>query len=369
MQLRNLTLHHFRCFKKADFSFDKKIILFLGDNGVGKTSLLEAIHYLCYLRSFRTYIPKELIKLHEDGFFIRASLLDDDQGEHELQVGVTTKKKVVKLNNKQIFGFKELVGRFRVISLSDQDLQIVQGAPEYRRSFIDQYIFLHEIDFSTIMRNYRTIVEQRNALLQQVSLDKESYKVWTERLWKKTTFIQRIRKKYLEHLIKLLQDEQTAIGDQDIQIKVCYRSKRAMGSDFDAFLQMYPLLQQSEQRLRRSLFGAHLDDFIIQWHDKHSRLYASRGQQKLVVFLLKIAQMKGLRKRLGESILLLDDFMTDFDERRVKQLLPILLSLKCPIFFTCAQNESILRAELSRHNVQEIILNQPETPKSSHPSK
>jgi len=357
MQLCNLTLHNFRCFKKANFCFNKRIVLIRGNNGTGKTALLEAIHYLCYLRSFRTYLPRELITFKQEGFFIKGVLLDDDQSTHELQVGVTAKKKVIRFNRKQILAFKELVGRFRVIALSEYDLQIIQGGPESRRSFIDHYIFLHDSTFAITMRDYRTIVEQRNVLLQQPRLDIESYQIWTERLWQKTIFIQKQRIKYLQLLERLVAEAQKSYIQHPITIKLRYQSKRAMNNDYQSFLISHLTLQQDEMRLQRSLFGAHLDDFIIQWHEKHSRLYASRGQQKLIILLLKVAQMKGLRKKMGESILLLDDFMTDFDEKKIKQLLTLFLSLKCPIFLTCAQNGGILRAELSKYSPQEILLN------------
>jgi len=356
MQLRDITLHNFRCFKNAHFNFKAPIVLIRGNNGTGKTALLEAIHYLCYLRSFRTYVPRDLISFKQGSFFISGTLLDDDLSTHNIQIGVTAKKKVVKFNQRMIVSFKELVGRFRVITLSEADLQIIQGGPEQRRSFIDQYIFLHDPSFAPLMRDYRTTVEQRNALLQQKQLDTASYTIWTQQLWHQTKAIQKIRIKHLQELEKLIKEEQASHFVQPPQIVLRYISKRNLQRDFDAFLAVNPTLQHDESRLQRSLFGAHIDDFVIRWHDKHSRLYASRGEQKLAVLLLKIAQMKGLREKIGESILLLDDFMTDFDERRIKQLLPFLFSLKCPIFFTCAQNESILHNELYRCDAQEIVL-------------
>ena len=355
MQLKELSLQNFRCFKQLNLTFDAPIVFIKGDNGAGKTALLEAIYYLCYLRSFRTYSSRELINFDSDNFFVRGLFSDRKSDTHELSIGVTHQKKLVKLDQKPINSFQDLNKCVKVISLSESDLQVIQAGPEHRRSFIDSYIFLNEPSFTKELCDYKKILSQRNALLQRFSFDKASYLIWTEKLWHQTQKIEEIRSSYLQEIEGFVQEEATFIPNaSNIQLKYC--CKRCPGDTFKQFLLKNPSLSDEERLIQRSLFGAHLDDISIKWRTKNARLYASRGQQKLVMLLLKIAKVKGLIHRMRHSILLLDDFVTDFDEERIQQILPLLHSLNCPLFFTCAQGENSLERALKAYKVQTIIL-------------
>ena len=108
--------------------------------------------------------------------------------------------------------------------------------------------------------------------------------------------------------------------------------------------------------MNRSLFGAHLDDILITFHDKRSKQYASRGQQKLIVLLIKIAQIKELLRQKGPAVFLLDDFMTDFDEQRIRQLVTVLRGLDIQLIFTTPLSSHILHSELAAHGAQTIKL-------------
>ena len=121
----------------------------------------------------------------------------------------------------------------------------------------------------------------------------------------------------------------------DISISFEYKPKKIDFADSYAdFMGKVDDLRQSELRFRRSLFGAHLDDLVIKFQSKKSKNYASRGQQKLVVLLLKAAQLKNLTKKRGKAVFLLDDFMTDFDEKKAALLAKFLVSLDCQLIFT-----------------------------------
>ena len=121
-------------------------------------------------------------------------------------------------------------------------------------------------------------------------------------------------------------------------------------------MQASSTLYQNELQAGRSLFGAHLDDFIIRFQDKKSKQFASRGQQKLVVLLMKIAQIKQLSRKKGPAIFLLDDFMTDFDPERVRTLFSILAQLDTQLIFTCPVGGSILSQQLQSMGGQVIKL-------------
>jgi DNA replication and repair protein RecF len=333
VQLTKLKLQNFRCFKQKELALDAPIILIEGNNGSGKTSILEALHYLCYLRSFRTHLPRELINFDDDNFFIQAEFFDNDATKNELSVGFQNKKRSVKFNQRAVTSYKELIDHFRIVTLCEDDLQLIKGAPDERRSFIDQFIFLHDPKIITALRTYRNILSNRNALLQQPSA-KDMYELWTKQLWEKTVEVQATRIEHLELLEKEMLDLCTEFFGSEYSIKLEYNQKKSSEKSLSSFLSEHEQLNHDEHRMRRSLFGAHLDDFAIIFQHKKSRTYASRGQQKLLVLLLKIAEIKILARLKGPSIFLLDDFMTDFDQPRLERFVNLLQSLDCQLIFT-----------------------------------
>jgi len=341
VQLIKLKLQNFRCFKQKELVLDAPVILIEGDNGSGKTSVLEALHYICYLRSFRTHLPRELVNFDTDNFFIQAEFYESDESKSELAVGFHDKKRSVKLNKSAVGSYKELIDHFRVITLSEDDLDLIKGSPEGRRSYIDQFIFLHEPEILSKLRVYRNILNNRNALLQKKS-SQDMYRLWTEQLWDKTVDIQRMR---VEHLA-MLEQEMAGLCEEffgsEYSIALQYYPKKKIHASLDSFLGEYTDLYDDEHRMYRSLFGAHLDDFVILFQHKKSKAYASRGQQKLLALLFKIAQIKILKKTKGSCIFLLDDFMTDFDSKRLEVFIKLLQSLDCQLIFTSPVHNSNL---------------------------
>ena len=347
MRITHVQIKNFRCFGSLDLDFNNPIILIEGLNGAGKTSLLEALHYLCYLRSFRTHLPQELVQFGHDNFFIKAHLQNGAPSidECDLQVGFSNKKRLVKLNNKSISSYKELLDFYRIVTLTEDDLSLIKDGPEVRRLFIDQAIMLSNPDFVSIGKRCRDIVENRNALLKRGG-SHDSYLLWTEQLWEITRSINQARTIALEQLSKDIAELIQAYFSNEFTISLIYTPKKQPHSSCAAFLQANPHLYHDEQRFGRSLFGAHLDDFVIQFKDTKSKNFASRGQQKLIIVLLKAAQVRLLGSQKCPVILLLDDFMTDFDQGKAKILLSLLGDLRVQLIFTIPTPQGFLHQEL-----------------------
>lgn len=347
MRLQQLQIKNFRCFDLKVLHFSDTMVLIDGLNGSGKTSLLEALHYLCYLRSFRTHVPRELLRFGQDTFFLKVSFIGSDDQEVELQVGFSGKKRSVKINQKAVHSYKELMEHYRIVTLTEDDLLLIQGSPQERRSFIDLVLLLDNEHFATAARTLRSVVQSRNMLLQRGNADKTLYTILTEQLWNASHAVQTQR----QQVLALLQEETNQViatyFSEPLELLFKYQKKSSEGYDsLAAFLQAHPELYYDELRYRRSLFGAHLDDFEVVFQDKRSRAFASRGQQKLIVLLLKIAQMRLLSKKRGSAIFLLDDFMTDFDENRAHILLTILANLGNQVIFTSPLKGGVLHEKL-----------------------
>jgi len=333
--INKITLKNFRCFNQLSLAFPEQAqkILITGLNGSGKTSLLEALHYGCYLRSFRTHLPKELITDRQDTFFIKITV-EHDFDMHDISIGFTGKKRLVKIDQKPIGSYKELSDYYRIITLTEDDLQLVKGSPEIRRSFLDQGLIISNPAFISVGKTYRQGVEQRNALFGQ-SFSQESYHIWTQKLWQQSREIQQLRRQLLKSLEESVNQLLQRWFDPSMQVQFNYQSK-GMPEDqsYEDFLGQSNRLLIQEKDMRRSLFGAHLDDFSIIFTHRQAKAYASRGQQKLLTLLIKIAQLQQLDQNKAKAIFLLDDFMTDFDPEKATILLNILNTLDCQTIFT-----------------------------------
>lgn len=344
--ITGIQLKNFRCFDKISIAFDNTIVLVYGLNGTGKTSLLEAIYYGCYLRSFRTYLTRELLALGKDSFFVKISIknqLSSDSVDHSIQIGFADNKKLVKIDDKAIISYKELLSYYRVISLTEDDLTLIQGGPEERRNFLNQALIIINPSFLIYMREYKVILDNRNALLQNNIIDKETYLIWTQKLWECSDKIQKIRKDFLLSLEKEVNALLQQYVDNNLTVFLTYQPKKQPFSSFNEFWEKNVVqLSEQEKAFKRSLFGAHLDDFSILLEGKKSRNYASRGQQKMITLLIKIAQIRQLNALYGPVIFLLDDFMTDFDNERGKSLLQALFELNCQLIFTSPRRDNTL---------------------------
>lgn len=360
LQLATLYLKDFRCFEQTTIDLDSKIVLICGANGTGKTSLLEALYYGCYLRSFRTHLSRDLVALGKDSFFVKFLIRDgieDSSVDHTIQIGFAHNKRLVKVDNKTAISYKDLLLYYRVVSLTEDDLKLIQDGPEERRAFLDQALLLNDVSFITKMREYRVVLDNRNALLVHHTIDQEAYFIWTKKLWEHTLGIQMARKPFLVQLEAEVNALLHQYIDENLSVSFAYQAKKGDFATFDDFWQHnHTDLLRSEAHLKRTLFGAHVDDFTIILEGKKSRAYASRGQQKMIVLLIKIAQIKHLTQKNGPIIFLLDDFMTDFDVERGKALLAALFELNCQLIFTSPRRDSALEsALLASHTDYKII--------------
>lgn len=327
MSIERIELKNFRCFDHAFFEFDQNIVLIQGNNGTGKTSLLEALYYLSSLRSFRTHIPKELIAFDKDSFFINAQIDD-----HRLTIGSTGTKKLVKLDEKSVESYQELRTLLRIIIVAEYELDIVSGGPEKRRLFLDHALSLCNSDYLQLARRYKHALEQRNALFYRHTVSEQEFEIWTQSLWELSCAMVQARRTYLTDLQTIIAEKlPSALTGLDFKYHARYLVEKESFSDF--LIKMAPVFAK-ERYYKRSLFGAHLDDIHITLHQKPVRLFSSRGQQKYIVALIKLAQAQHLASTVGPVVFLFDDFATDFDNHLLATVIEHARSTAQQLIFT-----------------------------------
>ena len=335
-----------RCFTALELDFESPVVLIHGPNGSGKTTILEALHYACYLKSFKTHLPKELVQAKAEGFGIGLGILSE--GFDTLHVNFLRNKKSIKLNEQPVASFKELYDTYKAVTITEDDLLMIQGAPSLRRSFIDHVVVLKDPSFALLSKKYRICLDNRNALLSSYKYDDESYRLWTDQLLKTSLQIQEARKQALAVLEKQTQKLMADLNQGSLSITYEYARPYSDLTDIacaeDLFIR-YPSLKGHESTQRRTLFGAHLDDFVITFQDKSSRTYASRGQQKLIIFMLKLAQLVDM----PGTALLVDDFLTDFDEARAEALLPLMTRLPSQLIIT-SPIETVIKEKIAPYS-------------------
>jgi DNA replication and repair protein RecF len=342
MRIRSLAIRNFRCFSAQQFRFDAQLIVVDGPNGSGKSSLLEALHYACYFQSFRTAQARDLILHTDTHFFIKMAIEKEGTSLDVLEVGFSGNQRLVKLNGQKVTSYKQLLDTYRVITITEDDLLLIQGSPEQRRAFIDAACTLKDPNHALLLRDYKKIVSQRNALLAGYVINNDLYRAWTEQLWKASCVLADKR----QRLLAGLAEEVTALWQQfflpGTGITLAYTPKKYCleQSWQEFFAQTGPLFGQ-ELRLKRSCFGAHLDDFSILFKGFSAQKYASRGQQKLLVILLKIAQYRLLG---SPALFLLDDFLTDLDQKTVAILLELLANLGAQVFLASPHQSAEISA-------------------------
>lgn len=332
MLVRKLSLKNFRCFPSSSIQFPAPMAVITGSNGAGKTSLLEAMNYACYSQSFRTRHSHELVREGEAYFYLELEVESD--GElHTIQVGYTTEEgdgqssKLVKLNGKEVESLREIIRHYRVITVVGDDLELVRGYPELRRALLNQSLFLDDQVWASVFRQFKRVLAQRNELLAALKEAGKgpdaTLKTWTEQLWQLSKKIQDGRVALLKNLeSKVTELLANYFSNDKLTTTLRYEYKEiSPEKDFETLWLKLSETLTHEIGAKRSLFGAHLDDFAITLHGRCARTYASRGEQKLLVLLLKCAQLllanKSLPGHQQGGILLLDDFLTDLDNTRL----------------------------------------------------
>lgn len=347
-QLHQLHLQNFRNIHQAWLEFGSGLNLIIGDNAAGKTSLIEAIWVLSSGRSFRTAKPQHLIQQDQSEFVLFCQTEQQDT-THKMGLSRTTEKVTVKLNGEAVKTQSELSAKLPVQLLTPESHRLLEEGPKARRQFMDWGCFHEDLSFMTHWRHYQRALKQRNHALKK-KLPKDQATLWDWQLVDMAQQINAMRQAYIDALTPYVEEFcQVLMPELDTKPECHYRPGWPKASDdFAALLQQqYPkdALQGHTQ------YGCHRADIKFRFNGQDAMLALSRGQQKLFVCALLLAQASLYEKQCGESvIMLIDDLPAELDEKHRHTLLVLLdmLNIQHILTSTAAELIPILQSNTAK---------------------
>ena len=323
--LRKLTLTNFKNHTKRDFHLTKKFTAFVGQNGVGKTNLLDLIYFLSLTKSFFNLTDQQLIKWNEAFSRIEAEI--EKNGELlELVVKIPlNKRKEMSINGAVCPKVSEYIGTLPLVIISPEDNDIIQGGSEERRKLFDNILAQVDSAYLEALMEYNKILEQRNSLLkikaEKPATDISMLEFYNARLAQSGSYIFNKRKDIFQRFEAVFQQFYSIISEEKEQVKWYYASQ-LLTKDWNTLFEQN---LQKDLMLQRTSAGIHRDDYEFTIHDEKIKKFGSQGQQKSFTIALKLSLYSYLHEMKGIlPILLIDDLFDKLDSKRMKQLIRIL---------------------------------------------
>jgi DNA replication and repair protein RecF len=326
MKIKNLYLKNFRNHTHLTLEFDSNITFIYGDNGLGKTNILEAIYFLATTKSLKAEVDKDLINYHNNYLIAKASI---STSEEEISLEATidylntasnrsTKK--VKINQvpKSITNF---AGKLKSVLFTPADLDNLFSSSSVRRKYLDSIFYQISEEYKKSIIDYTKSLKQRNKILETY---RESGKgidqldIWTSILIKEGTIIQNYRQSFFNFFNENINSLYEKLGLNEILVEIIYKKNEASEENFRKNY-------MKEIHTGNSACGPHKDDFEILFNKKDVSSFGSRGQQRISISILKFTELDFIYSTTKERpVLLLDDIFSELDEKNKNAILNLI---------------------------------------------
>ncbi len=321
MIIKQISILNFKNIEQADLEFSPKMNCLFGNNGMGKTNLLDALHYLSFCKN-HTNLPDSQLIMHDQDFAVlQASYLFDEK-EENIYCGIKRKqRKTFKRNKKEYERLSEHIGLLPLVMVCPADSDLIQGGSDERRKFTDIVISQYDKEYLHSLIEYNKALQQRNSLLKEhIPIDPALFEIWEEQMAFFGELIFNKRAKFIHDFLPIFREFHQTICHEGESVDLEYESQLK-----DAKLK--DLLQQKRDRDRLigyTTSGIHKDDFNFTLNGYLMRKTGSQGQNKTYLIALKLAQFNFLVKTGASTpILLLDDIFDKLDESRVEQIVKL----------------------------------------------
>ena len=330
MIIKKFSAENFRNVEKESISFLPGVNLLYGDNAQGKTNAIEAIYLFARGKSFRAKEDKELLKFNQEGFRISIEF-NSKSGDESLEYSLFGKERLRKKNGYKINKIKDMLGSFKAVLFSPDDLNLVKDSPEERRSFLNIAISQTYPSYIDIYSNYKKALDNRNHILKEASqgrfYDENELSSWSEYMAEYASYIYMMRRDYVKKAEFYSNKVIKEISDGKEDINLFYKSDietELLGKEEikKEYIKIFLEKLEREKNAGLTLSGPHRDDIEIVINGNSARVFASQGQQRSIVLSLKIAEGEIIKELFGEyPVFLFDDVLSELDEKRKRYIL------------------------------------------------
>ena len=349
MWISEINLTNFRNYESKKIKLAPNVNLFYGENAQGKTNIIEAIFLGSMGKSFRAKKDNEMIKINNNKANIEIEYQKEDR-DGKIKIELNNKKNIY-LNGIKLKKLSELLGNINTVIFTPDDINILNGGPQNRRRFLDIMISQLKPNYMYHLNLYLKTIEQRNNYLRQIREEKKDenlLEIWDEKLAEEAFIIYQYRKDFIEKIKNKIKKIHEEITDEKEKIKIEYITHCNSKEEY---------LKELKERKKLDIIkgyttkGIHRDDFIIYINDKELSIYGSQGQHRTSILSLKLSEVEIIKDEIGESpILLLDDFMSELDEKRRTHFLEKIENTQ--VIITCTDKINLANKNILIYNVK-----------------
>lgn len=348
MVIEQISILNFKNLEQVDLNFSKKINCLLGNNGMGKTNLLDALFYLSFCKSLTNLNDSQLIQHNKDFCMLQGRYLFENGVTEDIYCGLKLKhRKKIKRNKKEYEKLSEHIGLLPLVMISPADTELIHGGSDERRKFVDMVISQYDKSYLQALIRYNNALSQRNALLKEQTNqpDNELFEIWEEQLLVNGHLIHEKRKSFVTRFLPIFKEFYQFICNSEETVDLSYQSQL---SESD----LKTLLNQRRERdkiLGYTSAGIHKDDFNFLLNDYLIRKIGSQGQSKTYLIALKLAQFNFLVETGSSTpMLLLDDIFDKLDAERVEQIVKLVVQNQFGQIFITDTNRKYLDEILAK---------------------
>lgn len=317
MYIQEIKLQNFRNYEYEKIALCQGTNIFFGDNAQGKTNILEAIFISSLGKSFRTNKDKELIKENEEKAKVEITFIKDMRIE-KIKLEIADKK-IFSVNEIILKKTSEIIGKINVVLFTPEDINILKNEPLKRRRFLNIMISQLRPLYIHLLSQYNKVLEQRNNYLKQIKYENKSrdnLDIWDEQLIKIGIRIFNYRKEFIEKINERIEKIHLETTDNKEKIEIKYKSNIINEEEYRKKMKAK---QEEDIQKGYTSIGIHRDDFDIFINKKNVSIFGSQGQQRSSIISLKLAEAEVIYDEKEDyPVLLLDDFMSELDKKRVK---------------------------------------------------
>lgn len=328
MYLKSIKIQNFRNYDNLSLNFEKGLNIIYGNNGQGKTNLLESLYVLGMTKSHRSYIDNNLIKDDKNSFKILGNLFIDHI-KSKLELSYDGKTKLLKIDNNEIKKLSNYISKMNIIIFYPDDLNLIKGSPYERRRFLNSEVSQLSGEYLNVLNDYNKLLKMRNDYLKNKQIDNNYLDILTDYLIDKAIIIYKMRYKFVEKLNNYVKNIYKDLSNID-NFKIIYKTSFIINNFNKESLKLelknqFNKNKKKELKNKVTMIGPHRDELEFFINNDNIKNLGSQGQQRMAILAIKIAEIEIIKQYKGSyPILLLDDVFSELDRKKRNNLLKYL---------------------------------------------